>query len=313
MPVSMVEYIKDFEPGTAERAFIETFTKESDIMAAMPVKRVSGGKHTYFRTARLPSVAFRALNAAGNESSGNITKHEEGVSFMDEYVRVDRGLIDHFGPDHRGKQTNLKAIAMAQEWTRTCIKGDNATTMGIEPDGLQKRLTAANTTKFDNSVASGGAALSLSALDQVINAVRKRTHIIAPYDMKFRFDAALRNTSISGFNQAPNPNDPGRNVITYRGLPILWGYEPDDSPLPLTFNEVGAGGGAAQTSSIYVVSFAEDGVTGIEGVPLQIRDEGQIQGTPVLSTHIKWDFGFAIEHPRSAARLTSITNAAIVF
>lgn len=313
MPVNMVEYVKDFEPGTQERAFIETFTRESDVMAATPVKRVSGGKHTYFRTARLPSVAFRPLNGASNESTGNITRHEEGVSFMDERVQVDRAMLDNFGPEHRAKQVNLKAIAMSQEWTRTFIKGDNAATSGIEPDGLQRRCINANTTRFQNSAASGGAPLSLSTLDQVINAVRKRTHIIAPYDMKFRFDAALRNTTISGFNMAPNPTDPGRDTITYRGLPILWGYEPDDSPLPLRFDEVADGGGAAVCTSIYVVNFGEDGVTGIEGVPLTVEDEGRLPGTPNFSTYIKWDFGFAIEHPRAAARLTSISNAAIVF
>ncbi|MGL4297113.1 MAG: major capsid protein [Aestuariivirga sp.] len=313
MPVSMIEYIKDFEPGTTERAFIETFARESDIMGAVPIKPVTGGKHTYFRTARLPTVAFRALNGNANESTGNITKHEEGVSFMDERVQVDRAIVDNFGESHRAKQVQLKATAMSQEWTRTFIKGDNASTNGIEPDGLQRRCVETNITRFQNSAASGGAALSLSNLDLVINAVRRRTHIIAPYSMKFRLDAALRNTSITGFNTAPDPMDAGRAMMTYKGLPILWGYEPDDSPLPLNFDEVADGGGGAVCTSIYVVNFGEDGVTGIEGTRLKIEDEGRLPGTPNLSHYVKWDFGFAIEHPRAAARLTSISNAAIVF
>jgi hypothetical protein len=295
-----------------ERPFIETFAAESDIMAAMPVKKVTGGKHTYFRTARLPTVQFRALNQAGNISAGNITKHEEAVSFMDEFVRVDRAILDNFGPEHRAKQEKMKAIAMAQQWTLSFIKGDNFSTAGVEPDGLQRRCNAVGTTQFNNSASSGGAALSLLNLDQAINACRKRTHIIAPYSMKYLFDAASRSTTLVGFSTIQEPNNIGKSVMTYKGTPILWGYEPDDSPLPLDFNEVAVGGGAAVTTSIYIVSLTDEGVCGIEGTSLSVKDEGLLPGTTTFSTAIKWDFGYTIEHPRAAVRLTSIAQAAIV-
>jgi hypothetical protein len=312
MTVSLMEYSKTFPIGSMERPFIETFVAESDIMAACPVKKVTGGKHTFFRTARLPTVQFRGINQAGNISAGNISKFEENVTFMDEFVRVDRAMIDNFGGDHRAQQEKMKAMAMAQLWTQTLIKGDNLTTSGIEPDGLQRRCSALNTTLFPNSLSAGGAPLSLANLDQAINACRRRTHIIAPYSIKFRFDAAARNTAVTGFNTIQDENNIGKSVLTFKGTPILWGYEPDDSVLPIDFNEVGFGGGGAVTSSIYIVNFAEDGLTGIEGVPLTVKDEGILPGTPTYSTSIKWDFGYAIEHPRAAVRLSSITNAAFL-
>lgn len=313
MPVNMLEYAKTFNPGTLERAFIDNFTAESDIMQSCPVKTVSGGKHTFFRTARLGTTAFRALNAAGTEVSGNFTKHEDGVFFTDHYVKVDRAKVDNFGPEHRAKQERLAAIALSQDWTQVFLEGDNASSDGLEPDGLKARLTEVDKTLFHNSASSSGAALSLTNLDKLVNAVRRCTHIIAPYGMKYLFDAALRSTTVTGFNMAKDPLDPARECLMYKGKKILWGYEPDDSDPILPFDEVASGGGAAVTTSIYAVSFSDEGVCGIEGVPLQVRDEGILQGSPFYSTHIKWDFGFTIEHPRAAARLTSITEAAIVF
>jgi len=43
-----------------------------------------------------------------------------------------------------------------------------------------------------------------------------------------------------------------------------------------------------------------------------VMAEGPTVGQPFDSTHIKWDYGFAREHPKAIARCNSITNAAIV-
>jgi len=80
----------------------------------------------------------------------------------------------------------------------------------------------------------------------------------------------------------------------------------------LPFNEVASGGGGAVTSSIYCVSFREGGFYAIEQTPLSVMPEGPTVGQPFDSTHIKWDYGFAREHPKALARCSSITNAAIV-
>ena len=313
MPVNMLEYARTYEAGTLARAFIDSFTAESDVMRACPVKRVTGGKHSFFRTSRLPAPAFRALNANGTEVSGSFNKFEDGVSFTDHYIKVDRALVDNFGPDHRARQERLAAIALSQEWSRVFIKGNNVTSNGAEPDGLQVRCNVTDKTLFHNSASSGGAALSLTNLDMVVNAVNRPTHIIAPRSMKYLFDASLRSTTVTGFNMAKDPVDPARDVLSYKGLPILWGYEPDDSPPLLDFNEVATGGGSAVTASIYVLSFGDERVSGIEGTPLQVTDQGLLQTEPKYQTHVKWDFGMTIEHPYSAARLTSITKANFVF
>jgi len=163
-----------------------------------------------------------------------------------------------------------------------------------------------------NNAASGGGALSLQKLDQLYWLVNRPTHWIMPRGMMPQWDTVARNNTLVNQTVSYAEDDVGRRIIKFKGLPILFGYEPDDSPDLLPFNEVAAGGGSAVTSSIYCVSFREGGFYAIEQTPLSVMPEGPTVGQPFDSTHIKWDYGFAREHPKAIARLSSITNALIV-
>jgi hypothetical protein len=172
--------------------------------------------------------------------------------------------------------------------------------------------TAITGNLINNSAASGGAALSLANLDQLYWRVNKPTHWIMPRGLMPQFDAAARNNTLVNQTVGYSEDDFGRRIIRFKGLPILFGYEPDDSPDLLPFNEVASGGGGAVTASIYCVSFRAGGFYAIEQTPLTVMPEGPTVGQPFDSTHIKWDYGFAREHPKAIARLTSVTNATIV-
>lgn len=310
--VPLLEYAKGLDEFSMERAFVETFAAESDVAAVFPMMPATNGQYKFRRTAQLPTVAFRGFNEPGNESTGKTTKHVEGVYLQDEYIRVDRALVDELGESERTKQERMKIIAMSRNFTDVLLQGNNSTEPR-EPDGLQSRCTILNQTLIHNSGASGGAALSLGNLDQLIQLVNRPTHLIVTRGMKHLFQAAARSPTLTNSTIILDDKDPlGRTVMSYNGLPILWGYEPDDGSDILPFAEVASGGGGAVTSSIYCVSLGNDKFFGIEGTALKVTDEGQLQGVPALSTHVKWDIGFVFEHPRSAARLTSITNAAIV-
>lgn len=318
--VPLIQYANSLPEGSGERAFIETFTAESDVMAALPMRRPNmTGKHRFTRTAMLPSVQFRGYNEEGNVSHGKTTKFEEGVFLMDEYIQVDRAEVDELGATGRARQERMKTTAMSRHFTDTLLKGDTVTEPR-EPTGLQGRFTEADKTLFHNSNAAGGAPLDLSQLDIAIAAVNKATHIICSRNMLPFWMAAARSPTLTNTTIVIDKTDPLGRVdmrgnpmpaISYQGLPFLWGYEPDDGDAILPFNEVGAGGGAAVTTSLYVVSFMDERVFGIEGQALSVRDEGQIPGKPFLSTHVKWDWGLVTEHPRSGARLTSVASGAI--
>lgn len=262
----------------------------------------------------MPTVANRAFNEPGHESTGKFDLGEEGVFIMDEYIKVDRAIVDQLGPANRYRQEEAKMIAMAQNASRVLING-NTLANAREANGFKNRFLTPTKNLFYNSVASGGAPLSLANLDITRRNVNMPTHWIFPYNLMAYVDAAARSPTLTNnqFWQGTDP-DMGRQVTKFAGLPILYGYEPDDSPLLLDFTEVGQGGGAAVTSSIYCVSLKADmeRCFMVEGTALTVTDEGVLQGQPFFSTHAKWDWGIATVHPRSGARLTSITAATIV-
>jgi hypothetical protein len=309
--LTLLDYTQRLEQDSMERAFMETYVRESDVLAAIPIIPVNGGKFTGWNEAELPDVKNRAFNEDGNTSKGRIEKQEEGVFLMDEYIKVDRAMVDLNGEGERARQEAMKIKAMSRHGTRVIMKGDNASEPR-EADGLQRRSARADQTIVVNNAASGGGPLSLSKLDAAINEVRNPTHLIQDRSMKPLWEAAARSPTLTNTRVTNDTDDLGRRVLRYGELPILFGYPKSRGDSVLPFSEVGSGGGAAVTSSIYVVSFsADEGVFLLEGTPLAVRDEGQLPGVPLLSTHVKWDWGM-YSREYAIARLSSINNGAIV-
>lgn len=319
-PISMIEYAQTHDEGSATRIFVENMVKTSDVMAAIPFLPAINGKRSYIDIGSVPTVGFRNFNTVGNEAVGSFNLREEDTFPIDEYIKVDRALLARLGPEHKYKQQELKTIALGQYFSQIFIKGDASIVGAKQPNGLQARcgnyvsgnLTAGNL--IPNGTGAGGAALSLANLDQLFWSVNKPTHFIVPRALMPFLEIAARNSSLVNqtFTFATDPGNIGRRIMAYKGVPILYGYDPDDTPDLLTFNEVGFGGGGAVTSSIYCVSLRDAGLYAIEQTPITVNDEGAIPGVPFESTHIRWDWGIAREHPRAVSRLSSITLATVV-
>lgn len=310
-PISLLEYAKTLPENDPSRVFVENMVRESDVMAAIQILPANMGKRAFLDIQALPSVGFRAINAAASAVAGVFNLREEDTFFIDEYIQVDRAIVDRLGIEHRARQEQLTSTALGQMFSQQLIKGDR-TSNPSGPDGMQVRCTQLNYNWLHNSSASGGAPLSLQNLDTLTWMVNKPTHLIIPRTLMPIFDAAARNNTLVNQTVDFTEDDFGRKITRYKKLPILYGYEPDDTPDLLPMTEVASGGGSAVTGSIYCVSFRDNGFYAIEQTPLSVIDEGLIVGQPFWSTHVKWDWGVAREHPRSIARLDSISVGAIV-
>ena len=306
--MTLPEYAKGLEVGDGNKPYIEVFAQSSDILQAIPFEGMRGATYEFYREAELPVLGFRAINQEGTRGSGKIEPFQESSFIIDHDLDVDRAIIDRHGESRRSREENMQVKAAGKLWTDTFLKGDN-TTDPKEFNGVQKRATGDRV--VNNSVAAGGAALSLYNLDEAVRRTYAPTHIIAPFDIQSRFMQAARNTGISGF-VIQNWDEIARPKMTYAGLPILWGYPRTLDGGILPFTEVGAGGGAAVTTSIYVVSFSEGGLRGIQIRPMSVRDFGLLEDGITYRSHLTWDTGLVDEHPFALTRLTSITNAAFV-
>lgn len=308
--MTLIEYAKGLEKGDLNRAMIETFAQSSDYYEVLPFETFTGNTYEYHRQADIGSSSFRAINEAPSQSRGRLSPHSESSYLIDTHLDVDVGIVRRYGEERRAREERMQMASVGQLWAETFIKGDN-TSNAKEFSGLQARCTAGNSRLFHNSGASGGAALSLLKLDQLINSVKNCNVLLAPYEMGPLFIQAARSTTLSGF-VIQTWDEVGMPKMSYAGRRILWGYEKDLNTSPLAFDEVGSGGGGAVTTSIYAAHFGEEGVRGIQLMNMDAQDRGILEDGVTYRTHVAWDVGMVDEHPYCVSRLTSITNAAIV-
>jgi hypothetical protein len=313
MALTLLESRKLGSGEVMRDAVIEEYAANSDILRVLPFENIEGGAYAYNREDTLPAVGFRGINESYPEGTGVINPQVETLSIAGGDLDVDQYLIDTHGPQSRSTHEMMKVKALSLRWTREFIKGDSTTNPRVF-DGLQARVTG--TQLMNAGSTSGGDALSLAMLDDVIDLVDMPTHIIMNKKMRNLLTAASRTTSITGFINYEQ-SQLGQRVTTYNGLPILIADYDNEGAQILGFTEANPGGGSPASTSIYVVSLGSSMLTGIQGrsrgqFGVSVRDLGEQDAKPVLRTRIEWNSGFAVLHGRAIARLQGLRSAAVV-
>ena len=223
-------------------------------------------------------------------------------------IDVDRFIVDRQGEDQRDMHERMKMKAMALNWTRTFFKGDSSSDPR-EFDGLQVRLTGDQV--IDAGATSGGDALSLLKLDELIDAVDTPTHLFMNRTMARLLNASTRSTGVSGY-LTHTKDEFGRRITMYNDLPIVLIDEDASRQQILPFTEANPGGGAAASTSIYCASVGDGQLMGIQGDTMDARDLGLLDSGTAYRTIVEWDNGIVLLGDKSAARLQGIKNAAVV-
>lgn len=306
MALTLVEAAKRYK-NPVQSAIVELYAQNSDILLTLPFNNIEGNAYSYNREETLPGVGFRGVNESWSESTGVLNPLVEPLVIAGGELDVDKFIIRTQGEDQRAVHEAMKVKALAHRITETFIKGDNAT----EPrefDGLQNRLTGSQ--KISAGSTSGGSALSLAKLDEAIDAVDSPTHLIMNKAMRRRLSAAARLTSVGGYITY-ELDAFGRRVTHYNDLPILIADQDETGTDILPFTEAASAGGATATS-IYVVSFNEGMLTGIQNSDPMVDDLGELESKPVFRTRVEWYMGIVVHHAKAASRLWSIGDLAVV-
>lgn len=286
---------------------MELYASNSDILQYMPFTNISGNALAFNREKTLPTIGFRGVNEGYTEGTGEVDNITESLSIAGGDVDVDKFLVDTGGPDQRAVQEALKIKALSLSMTKEIIKGDvTSTPKGF--DGFQVRCTGNQL--ISNSTAASGAGLSLAKLDEVIDAVEQATHIVLNKALRRRITQAARTSTVGGYVTYDVDNF-GVRVTKYNDLPLLIADKDNTDTDILPFSETAASGSSV-TSSLYVVSFNETGVVGLQNAEMSVRDLGELETKPVYRTRIEWYVAMAIMRPRALARLRYIQDAAAV-
>lgn len=306
MALTLVEAAKQSQ-NPIQSAIIEMYAQSSDIMAALPFQNINGNALRYNREETLPGIGFRGVNEAYTESTGIINPMTEPLVIAGGDLDVDTFILNTMGMQQRSVQEAMKVKSLALAWTKQLIKGDSLS----DPrgfDGLQVRLTG-NQLMYAGT-ADGGNALSLAKLDEAIDKVENPTHLIMNKAMRRRLSAAARLSTVGGYITY-DLNAFGRRVMYYNDLPILVVDSDNEGTDILRFNEIASTGSTATATSIYVVSFGDGKLTGIQNGVMDVRDLGELQSKPAVRTRVEWFAGIAMFHGKAACRLGGILDAAV--
>ena len=283
---------------------MELYAKNSDLMQFMPFEDIAGNAITFNREKTLPTVAFRGVNEAYVEGTGQMDRITESLAIGGGDVDVDTFIVKTAGMDQRSVQEALKIKALSLSLTETFIKGSVIS----DPksfDGFQTRITGTQSI-CAGSTAVTGAALSLVKLDELIDTVDDPTHLLMNKASRRRLTAAARTSTVGGYITY-SVDAFGRRITQYNDLPILIADKDNTNADIMAFDETNAAGNAISTS-IYCLSFAENGVMGLQNGSMDVRDLGEIDTQPVYRTRIEWYVTLSIMRPMAAARLHSINS-----
>ena len=310
--ITLTEYAKGFAMEDIRRPVIEMFTQYSDIFEVMPFEGLKGSNYVGYRESALAVPVFRAINEGSSSGHGVITPFQEATYIIDHDIDVDRAIQDRHGPERRNYEERMGVTAFARLWVDTFVKGDQSTNPRVF-NGLNVRAQKFGRL-YHNSTSSGGAALSLANVDQVLNQVSRKsgtTYMFVPFVSKPLWTQAARTSTLAGY-VIQTWDDIGTQKMSYAGVRMLEGYPKDDQVPVLQFSEVGKGGGSAVTASLYFLQLGEGMLRGIYVRNLTPEDVGLLQDRKTYRTHISWDVGLVDEHKYCLTRLDSWTNAAIV-
>jgi len=307
MAMTLLEYAKLSAGDDLKQGVIEYYAGSSGILANLPFESIQGNALKYNTEDVLPGIGFRGLNETYTASTGVINPQTESLTIAGGTLDVDRFLIKTQGETARARQEAMKVRALSLRWTNRFIKGDSNDNPK-EFDGLQVRLVGGQL--IDAGATSGGDALSLAKLDQLIDQVYNPTHLIMNKTMRRLLTAAARNSSVGGFITHMQ-DDFGKRITMYDGLPIIELDLDNTGTAILPFTEANPGGGTAASTSIYCVSFSEEGVMGLQNGSIEVEDLGLTDDGVIYRTLVEWYSSFAVFHGRGAARLRGIKNATV--
>lgn len=306
--ITLVEAMKHNEGDVVRAGVIEMFARASSVLRVMPFEDIPGGSYHYTQEATLPGVGFRGVNQTYSESTGIVNPQVEVLRIGGGNIDVDRAILKMHGNGVRSWQEEAKVKALALYIQKKILKGDSLSDVR-EFDGLQNRITGSQL--LEAGTTDGGDALSLLKLDELVDAVQGRTHLVMSMGMRRLLTAAARTTTVGGFI-VWEKTEFGQPIAVYAGLPILETDEDELGQRLLDFNEVGGTGSTATATSIYCVGFGAGKLMGIQNGVMEVEDLGRVSGTPILRTEVEWLLGMVALHGRCAARLRGIKNVAVV-
>lgn len=296
MGLSLVE-AKKHSRNPQELAIV-TELSSGPLLSTLPFREIQGSGLFWKREENLGDVGFRSFNDSYAESYAEVRQYSEALKLFGGDIRVDRAIVDLEGAQARAFQIQSKVRAMRLAFEGLFVNGDSNSN-AAEFDGLSVRLPAAEAGSHSQIIENAGAAagLDLNKLDEAIDAVDAQggaKYLVMSKSARRHLSAVARASGQIDIQRS----EFGGQQLVYSGLPVLE-IDRDHKNVAILDSD-------PTDQSIYVVSFGNDHLTGIQNGGPQVRDLGEATEDPVLVTRVEWYCGLALVNGRAAARLTNV-------
>lgn len=278
-----------------ERAII-TELAAGQLLSVLPFREVPGQGLFWKREESLGDVGFRAFNEGYTESYGSTKNQSEALRLFGGDIKVDKAIIDLEGPEARAYQVQSKTRAMRLAWEGLFINGDSQSGAD-EFDGLARKIPSGSSQYFTN----GAGNVNLDKLDEAIDAVDAqggRKYLIMSKSAR----RGLTKTARANGQIEIARSEFGYQQMQYAGIPVL--------ELDRDHQNVAILDSDPANQDIYVVSFGNELLTGIQNGGPQVRELGEDFSAPVMTTRVEWYCSLALINGRAVARLNGVDATA---
>lgn len=300
MGLSLVE-AKKHATNPQELAIVSELAA-GPLLSVMPFRNIEGNGLFWKREESLGDVGFRNYNANYAENYAEVSQQSESLRLFGGDIKIDRAILDLEGPESRAYQVQAKTRAMRLSWESLFINGDSNQSPA-EFDGLAARLPASASATNSQVIQNSGtaAALDLNKLDEAIDAVDAQggtKYLVMSKSGRRHLTKQARSSAQIDIAR----NEFGYQQMVYAGLPVIE-LDRDHQNAAILDSTVA-------DQSIYVVTFGNDLLTGIQNGGVQVRDLGESSASPQIVIRVEWYCGLAMVNGRSAARLTNVDATA---
>ena len=305
--ITLLEAAKINSGDVLRNTIIENFARSSDLLNALPFIDVQGGAYVYNLEGNLPGVAFRGVGEGYTASAGIMNPETERLRISGGDLDVDLATLKMHGQDVRSAHELRKVKALSLTISDKIINGDSV----AEPrefDGLRTRIQGSQLQAA--GATSGGDALKITLLRDLIDNTENATHLIMSKKMRNLLTAAATDAAVGGYITF-SVDEFGKRVTQFDNLPILLTDYNANGDQVIDFLEAVPAGESTGGTSIYCVNMSDEGVTGLQNGIMEVRDLGELQTAPVMRTRVEWLVGLAALHGRAASRLWGVKDAAV--
>lgn len=289
------------------KGVVETIVKDSPILQRLPFVEIVGNGLTYNQENALPSIDFYDIGDNWNESTPTFTQKTANLRIMggdadvDNFLKATRSNVQ----DLEAAVIELKAKALRDKFEDSFIYGNSGVNTR-QFDGIRKVIDTGTASSQLIAAGAGGATLTLSMVDQLIDAIKggKPDMLLMSRRSRRKINALVR---ASGGMMDSDRDSWGNFIQFWDGIPIGVSDWQLDTHTVSGGIETNTSGG--DCSVIYALQFGEGGVCGLTAPGhLTVEPIGSLETKDASRTRVKWYVSMAIFSAIKAAALIGVQD-----